>query len=54
MREVLESTNNYDVAVEQLAQSSIIAPCYFTICGLSQSQTFGTLLTRRQTTEENR
>lgn len=42
------------MAVEQLAQSSIIAPCYFTICGISKSQTIGTLLTRRQASEEKR
>lgn len=54
VREVLESTSDYSIAVEQLAQSSLIAPCYFTICGVKQSQTFGTLLTRRQTSEEKR
>ncbi|CAF3873076.1 unnamed protein product [Rotaria sordida] len=54
VREILESTHNYELAVEQLAQSSIIAPCYFTICGTSQSKTLGTLLTRKQTLEENR
>jgi hypothetical protein len=54
VREILESTNSYDLAVEQLAQSSIIAPCYFTICGTSRNETAGTLLTRRQTSEENR
>jgi hypothetical protein len=54
VREILESTKDYHTAVEQLAQSSIIAPCYLTICGISQSHTIGTLLTRRQTSEENR
>ncbi|CAF0844433.1 unnamed protein product [Adineta steineri] len=54
VREVLESTHTYDIAVEQLAQSSIIAPCYFTICGTSQCRTFGTLLTRKQASEEKR
>ena len=54
VREILESTKDYHIAVEQLAQSSIIAPCYLTICGISQSRTIGTLLTRRQTSEENR
>ena len=54
VREVLESTCQYDVAVEQLAQSSIIAPCYFTVCGTRESKTQGTLITRQQTSEENR
>ncbi|CAF2530501.1 unnamed protein product [Rotaria sp. Silwood2] len=54
VREILESTDKYELAVEQLAQSSIIAPCYFTICGTSQNKTLGTLLTRKQSLEENR
>ena len=54
VREVLESTCHYDVAVEHLAQSSIIAPCYFTVCGTSESKTQGTLITRKQTSEEKR
>ncbi|CAF2020874.1 unnamed protein product [Rotaria magnacalcarata] len=54
VREILESIDTYDLAVEQLAQAPIIAPCYFTICGTSQCKTFGTLITRRQTSEENR
>ncbi|CAF3459527.1 unnamed protein product [Rotaria socialis] len=54
VREILESIDTYDLAVEQLAQTPIIAPCYFTICGTSQCKTFGTLITRRQTSEENR
>ncbi|CAF1004560.1 unnamed protein product [Adineta ricciae] len=54
VREILESTNTYEMAVEQLAQSTIIAPCYFTVCGTRQSQTIGTLLTRKQNTEEKR
>ncbi|CAF0935867.1 unnamed protein product, partial [Didymodactylos carnosus] len=53
VREVLESTHSYDLAVEQLSESTIIAPCYFTICGTSQNKTVGTLLTRKQQSEEN-
>ncbi|CAF3646735.1 unnamed protein product [Rotaria sp. Silwood1] len=54
VHEILESTSNYNIAVEQLAQSPIIAPCYFTICGTSQCKTIETLITRKQTSEENR
>ena len=54
VREVLEVTNNYAEAVEQLSQSELIAPCYFTICGTKQSSTLGTLLTRRRKSEDKR
>jgi hypothetical protein len=54
VREVLESTNDYTIAVEQLAQSLIIAPCYLTICGTSENHDPGTLITRKQNSEEQR
>ena len=54
LREVFESTKDYDTAVQWLASSSLIAPCYFAVCGVTNSDTIGTLLTRRRSKEEQR
>eukprot|EP00026_Physarum_polycephalum_P009777 Phypoly_transcript_09913.p1 GENE.Phypoly_transcript_09913~~Phypoly_transcript_09913.p1 ORF type:complete len:398 (+),score=31.45 Phypoly_transcript_09913:75-1196(+) len=54
LREVFESTKDYDQAVQWLSTSSLIAPCYFTVCGINTSKTIGTLITRKRGSEENR
>eukprot|EP01111_Echinosteliopsis_oligospora_P006314 TRINITY_DN20397_c0_g1_i1.p1 TRINITY_DN20397_c0_g1~~TRINITY_DN20397_c0_g1_i1.p1 ORF type:complete len:459 (-),score=104.22 TRINITY_DN20397_c0_g1_i1:23-1399(-) len=54
VRACFEIKQTYEAAVEALANSHVIAPCYFTICGTHNSQTIGTLLTRRRTSEEQR
>eukprot|EP01130_Rhizamoeba_saxonica_P017581 TRINITY_DN8559_c0_g1_i2.p1 TRINITY_DN8559_c0_g1~~TRINITY_DN8559_c0_g1_i2.p1 ORF type:complete len:256 (-),score=46.16 TRINITY_DN8559_c0_g1_i2:54-821(-) len=52
LREVFDTTNNYANAVSCLAQTSLIAPCYFTCCGINPGE--GDLITRNPNGEENR
>jgi hypothetical protein len=48
VREVLESETAYDRAAAALAQSELIAPVYFTVCGTKPDE--GVLLTRDRET----
>jgi hypothetical protein len=52
MRYLLESEPSYDAAVEKLAKTSLVAPCYFSICGALPGQ--GALVTRNPNGEEHR
>jgi len=53
VREVLDDPNtDFDAAVRFLANSTVIAPVYFTICGIEEGQ--GTLITRRRESEDQR
>jgi len=52
VREIFESTSSFNSAVSYLADSSLIAPCYVTICGTQPGQ--GTLITRDRKKELNR
>lgn len=52
MRRLLESEPSFDAAVEALANTPVVAPCYISVCGSSPGQ--GTLITRNLKGEENR
>jgi len=52
VRDVFETTSSYNQAISYLANSSLIAPCYVTICGTQPGQ--GALITRNRKTELNR
>jgi len=52
IRAVLENIDNYDEAVERLANEPIVAPCYLVVSGVKQNE--GVILTRNHTTDERR
>lgn len=52
LRHLLESEPTYDGAVQALASTPLIAPCYFTVCGTLQGE--GALITRGPKEEFNR
>jgi hypothetical protein len=52
MRHLLESEPTFDGAMEKLASTPLVAPCYFSICGSQRGQ--GALITRNPAGEEHR
>lgn len=50
LRETFESATDYDEAVSWLTNSKLIAPCYFTICGVKPNE--GIIITRRRKESE--
>ena len=52
MRYLLETEPTYDTAVEKLASTPLVAPCYISVCGALPGQ--GCLLTRHAKGEEHR
>lgn len=52
IRHLLESEPNFDAAVQALATTPLVAPCYFTVCGTSHGQ--GALISRSAKEELNR
>jgi len=52
LREIFETEPSFDTAVRFLSNSELIAPCYVTICGVTEGQ--GALLTRDRKREQNR
>ena len=52
IRRLLETEPSFDSAMEALASTPLIAPCYFSICGAQPGQ--GALITRNALDEEHR
>lgn len=52
IRQLLETEPSFDGAMEALASTPLIAPCYFSICGAQPGQ--GALITRHSSGEEHR
>lgn len=52
VREVLEAHSSFSRATAALAASSLIAPVYFTVCGIRPNE--GVLLTRERETDLHR
>lgn len=52
IRHLLETETTYDGAVQSLSNTALVAPCYFTVCGIAPGE--GALITRSATAEHNR